>query len=97
MDNANVGNTTFSKLWEVTGQVGSLFNYVQYITEEEMVKINGKELDASGMTVSQYLDETNYDRRRIAIDCALNRKSFSRILQILRAISAWQLQMYVQE
>ena len=33
-----------------------------------MVKINGKELGAAGMTVSQYLDETNYDRRRIAIE-----------------------------
>ena len=33
-----------------------------------MVKINGKELDAAVMTVSQYLDGTNYDRRRIAIE-----------------------------
>ena len=33
-----------------------------------MVKINGKELDAAGMTVSQYLYGTNYDRRRIAIE-----------------------------
>ena len=33
-----------------------------------MVKINGKELDAAGMTVSQYLDGTDFDRRRIAIE-----------------------------
>ena len=33
-----------------------------------MVRINGKELDAAGMTVSQYLDRTDYDRRRIAIE-----------------------------
>ena len=33
-----------------------------------MVRINGKELDAAGMTVSQYLDGTDYDRRRIAIE-----------------------------
>ena len=33
-----------------------------------MVRINGKELDAAGMTVSQYLDGTDFDRRRIAIE-----------------------------
>ncbi|MDD6647172.1 MAG: sulfur carrier protein ThiS [Lentihominibacter sp.] len=33
-----------------------------------MVKINGKEYDAAGITVSAYLDGTDYDRRRIAIE-----------------------------
>lgn len=33
-----------------------------------MVKVNGKELDLAGMTVSEYLATTNYDPRRIAVE-----------------------------
>ena len=33
-----------------------------------MVKVNGKELDLAGMTVSEYLAKTNYDPRRIAVE-----------------------------
>ena len=33
-----------------------------------MVKVNGKELDIAGMTVSEYLTTTNYDPRRIAVE-----------------------------
>ena len=33
-----------------------------------MVKVNGKELDLAGMTVSEYLETTNYDPKRIAVE-----------------------------
>ena len=33
-----------------------------------MVKVNGSELDISGKTVAEYLAETNYDPKRIAIE-----------------------------
>ena len=33
-----------------------------------MVKVNGKELDIAGKTVSEYLAETNYDAKRIAVE-----------------------------
>ena len=33
-----------------------------------MVKVNGKELDLAGMTVSEYLATTNYDPKRIAVE-----------------------------
>ena len=34
-----------------------------------MVKINGEEKNVSGMTVTQYLATTNYDPKRIAVEC----------------------------
>ena len=34
-----------------------------------MVKINGKELNIAGKTVSEYLATTNYDPKRIAVEC----------------------------
>ena len=33
-----------------------------------MVKINGKELNVAGKTISEYLATTNYDPKRIAIE-----------------------------
>lgn len=33
-----------------------------------MVKINGKELDIAGRTLSEYLASTNYDCKRIAVE-----------------------------
>ena len=34
-----------------------------------MVKVNGAELDIAGKTVSEYLATTNYDPKRIAVEC----------------------------
>ena len=34
-----------------------------------MVKINGESLDIAGRTMTQYLETTSYDIRRIAIEC----------------------------
>ncbi|MCI9448102.1 MAG: sulfur carrier protein ThiS [Lachnospiraceae bacterium] len=34
-----------------------------------MVKINGEELNIAGKTVAEYLATTNYDSKRIAIEC----------------------------
>ena len=33
-----------------------------------MVKVNGAELDIAGKTVAQYLNTTNYDPKRIAVE-----------------------------
>lgn len=33
-----------------------------------MVKINGESLDIAGKTLSEYLETTNYDRKRIAVE-----------------------------
>lgn len=33
-----------------------------------MVKVNGKSLDIAGKTVAEYLEATNYDTKRIAIE-----------------------------
>ncbi|MGN0586270.1 MAG: sulfur carrier protein ThiS [Oscillospiraceae bacterium] len=33
-----------------------------------MVKINGKDISADGKTLSEYLDSTDYDCRRIAVE-----------------------------
>lgn len=33
-----------------------------------MVKINGTELDAAGKTIAQYLETTDYNRSRIAVE-----------------------------
>ena len=33
-----------------------------------MVKVNGKELDIAGKTISEYLATTNYDPKRIAVE-----------------------------
>lgn len=33
-----------------------------------MVKINGEKLDIAGKTLSEYLETTNYDRKRIAVE-----------------------------
>ena len=34
-----------------------------------MVKINGKELNIAGKTVAEYLATTNYESKRIAVEC----------------------------
>ena len=34
-----------------------------------MVKVNGIEIDIAGKTVSEYLALTNYDTKRIAVEC----------------------------
>ena len=34
-----------------------------------MVKVNGRELNIVGKTVSEYLATTNYDPKRIAVEC----------------------------
>ena len=34
-----------------------------------MVKINGESLDIAGRTMTQYLETTSYDIRRIAVEC----------------------------
>lgn len=34
-----------------------------------MVKINGKELDYAGKTISEYLTAAKYDSKRIAVEC----------------------------
>jgi sulfur carrier protein len=34
-----------------------------------MVKINGEEKNVSGMTVTEYLATTNYNPKRIAVEC----------------------------
>ena len=33
-----------------------------------MVKVNGTELDIAGKTLAEYLETTNYDRKRIATE-----------------------------
>ena len=33
-----------------------------------MVKVNGKELDIEGKTITDYLTATNYDPKRIAVE-----------------------------
>lgn len=33
-----------------------------------MVKINGESLELAGKTVAEYLEQTDYDRNRIAIE-----------------------------
>ena len=33
-----------------------------------MVKINGKELNVAGKTITEYLATTNYDQKRIAVE-----------------------------
>ena len=33
-----------------------------------MVKINGEELNMAGKTIAEYLAETNYDPKRIAVE-----------------------------
>lgn len=34
-----------------------------------MIKINGEELNVAGKTVAEYLATTNYDPKRIAVEC----------------------------
>ena len=34
-----------------------------------MVKINGEELDIAGKTIVEYLSITNYNLKRIAVEC----------------------------
>jgi len=33
-----------------------------------MVKVNGTELDIAGKSIAAYLADTNYDRKRIAVE-----------------------------
>ena len=34
-----------------------------------MVKINGENLDIAGKTLAEYLETTNYNPKRIAVEC----------------------------
>lgn len=34
-----------------------------------MVKVNGVELNIAGMTVTEYISTTDYDPKRIAVEC----------------------------
>ena len=34
-----------------------------------MVKVNGIELDIAGKTLAEYLETTNYELKRIAVEC----------------------------
>ena len=34
----------------------------------EMVKINGRDLDLAGKTIAEYLQTTDYDSKRIAVE-----------------------------
>ncbi|MBE5931460.1 MAG: sulfur carrier protein ThiS [Lachnospiraceae bacterium] len=34
-----------------------------------MVKVNGLEVDAAGKTISEYIATTEYDSKRIAVEC----------------------------
>ena len=34
-----------------------------------MVKINGEKLNVAGKTIAEYLATTNYDSKRIAVEC----------------------------
>ena len=34
-----------------------------------MVSVNGAELDIAGKTIAEYLASTNYDPKRIAVEC----------------------------
>jgi len=63
LDNANVGTIV-----RVTGnfQIGG-FPYF-YLGGAGMVKVNGTQLDIAGKTVSEYLAETSYDPKRIAVE-----------------------------
>ena len=36
---------------------------------EKMVRVNGLELDISGKTVAEYIATTDYDPKRIAVEC----------------------------
>ena len=71
MDNANVGmpdtrilgRTKFIE--EVTKSVASFFVVFGGIF---MVKINGKEVNVVGKTITEFLLTTNYDPKRIAVE-----------------------------
>lgn len=52
-------------LREVTRSVASRLFYSEGKT---MVKINGESLDIAGKTVAEYLETTNYDPKRIAVE-----------------------------
>ena len=39
-----------------------------YFGGESMVKINGKSLDIAGKTLAEYLETTDYDAKRIAVE-----------------------------
>ena len=71
LDNANVGipeqKRKNGKL--PNRRLSFLFYCENYGTGEEgMVKVNGTELNIAGKTVAEYLAETNYDPKRIAVE-----------------------------
>lgn len=45
-------------------QMGSFF----FCEVKSMVKVNGEEKSVAGMTLEEYLAETSYDSRRIAVE-----------------------------
>ena len=71
LDNANVGMPDtrilgrIQYIKEVTRSVASFFVVFGGFF---MVKINGKELNVAGKTLSEYLATTNYDPKRIAVE-----------------------------
>ncbi len=70
LDNANVGmpdarisgRTKYTK--EVTKSVASFFVFGGVY----MVKINGEEKNIAGKTLAEYLENTSYDSKRIAVE-----------------------------
>ena len=70
LDNANVGIILL--LWkEVSDRETSFCFFLNTLFSkevQEMVKINGKELDIAGKTLADYLASTNYDTKRIAVE-----------------------------
>jgi sulfur carrier protein len=71
LDNANVGmpDTRIlgktKSMKEVARSAASFFCCIGGVF---MVKINGKELNAAGTTVAEYLAVANYDPKRIAVE-----------------------------
>lgn len=47
--------------------IGSFFSLKKEVIY--MVKINGKELSCAGISLSDYLAGTDYDMKRIAVEC----------------------------
>ena len=72
LDNANVGMPDTQILGrtkhikEVTKSVTSFFVVFGGVF---MVKINGEKLNVAGKTIAEYLATTNYDSKRIAVEC----------------------------
>jgi len=68
LDNANVGYLRHKYFnGSYPDRATSVFCYLRKDVNR-MVKVNGTELDIAGKTVEQYLETTDYDRKRIAVE-----------------------------